>query len=95
MIVVGSVVRFDPLEIFSPTLTVEEGFNFVVRRKDGRGGPQFRSHVRDHVAVHDRQGVQPGTVILDNPAHRSIDVVAAKHLENDVLGAAPIGKLTG
>jgi SAM-dependent methyltransferase len=44
------------------------------------------------VPVHRLQLGDAGAVILDDPTAAAIDVVAAKNLQNDILGAYPVGK---
>ena len=76
-------------EVAAATLLAQERSNLLVRREDAGGRAEFGAHVRDHVPVHGREGIEPGTVVLDDPAHAALDAVPAQHLQDDVLGAHP------
>src|SRR5699024_9368672 len=58
----------------------------VIGGKDRGGGAQLCAHVGNDVPVHRRQVRQAGTVILDDPVDPTLDVVAAQHLQDHVLG---------
>ena len=88
--IIGGVQR---AELVFALLLGEEPFYCVVGREHRAGGSQLGAHVGDDVAVHRGQRVQPGAVILNDAPDATVDVVAAQHLENHVLGAAPLGEL--
>ena len=64
----------------------------LVGGKDRRRRAELGAHVGDDVPVHRGQAVETGAVILDDPADASVHAVAAQHLEDDVLGADPVGQ---
>ena len=88
---VGIGAQLAPLVLAA--LGGEEAAHLVVGREDARGGAELGAHVRDHVPVHRRQLLERRTVVLDDPAEPSVDVVAPQHLEDHVLGAHPFGEL--
>ena len=82
-------------EVVAAALGGEEAPDLVVGREHGGGGPELGAHVGDHVAVHGRERLHPGAVVLDDPVDAALHPVPPEHLEDDVLGADPVGQGTG
>ena len=88
---VGVGLQLDP--VAGAVLGREEPPHLVVGREHRRGRAELCAHVRDHVAVHRREALEARARVLDDAAEPTGDVVAAEHLEDDVLGAHPVGQL--
>ena len=71
------------------------GAGAVVGGEDAGGGAEFGPHVADGFAVGGREGRHSRPVVFDDLADAPLDVVAAQHLEDHVLGADPVGELPG
>ena len=88
-------VRHDCSDTTGPARRREVAARFLIRRENRRNRANFDAHVGDDVPVHRLEFGYARAVILDDPTMAAIHVVAAKNLENDVLGAYPVGPVPG
>ncbi len=78
-----------------PPLSLEILPGALVGREDGTGGPEFRPHVADRLPIGGGKALHSGAVVLDDLADATLDIVAAQHLQDHVLGAHPVGEFAG
>ena len=93
LVVLRVAIGQDFRERVPTALRLEEASDGRVGGKDRGGGAQLRPHVGDDVTVHRGQALQPGAVVLDDPADAPVHVAAAKHLQDYVLRAHPVREL--
>jgi hypothetical protein len=92
-VILSVVVGEDLHPVVLAPLRGKEAADLDVGWEDRRRRAQLGAHVGDNVAVHRAQVLQAGTVVLNDAPVAAVDVVAAQHLEDDVLGAHPGGQL--
>jgi len=79
--------QFDPVGL--AILGTQEVTDCLVAWENCCGSTKFGPHVRDDVAVHRGQTGQPRPVVLDDPVHPALDIVAPQHFQDHVLGRTP------
>src|SRR5699024_8738307 len=94
-VVGGALVGSQGGELFGAPHGLHVGAGDIVGGEDGRGGAEFGPHVRNDVPIHGGQVRQSWTVVLDDPVHPALDVVAPQHLQHHILGRDPVRERAG